>query len=102
MKPFRLISKLALLALCAWGIIFALGFAFTPRIDLEVHKPIGDELWARIAAFQTLNGHYSESEAVLLESEILFVADRKKFLLRHGSVPKKASLHKYLAAAHFV
>jgi len=69
-----------ILAVAAW---FLGGFLFTPKIDLQKHKPIGDQLWSRIETFRSASGHFPRSEEELLESNVFSSAERRMFLDRN-------------------
>jgi hypothetical protein len=79
----RVITRTAIaliLAVAAW---FLGGFLFTPKIDLQKHKPIGDHLWSRIEAYRGASGHFPRSEKELLESNVFSSAERRMFLDRN-------------------
>ena len=82
MKSRRAIVRVLVVCIAAVALWFVGGFAFTPTIDLEKHKPIGDLLWSRIEAYAQAGEGFPGSEEELLESDIFSKEERRLFLDR--------------------
>jgi hypothetical protein len=83
MRYGRTIARITIGLLCAWAVWFVGGFLLTPNIDLEKHKPMGDQLWSKIEAFKHADGRFPLSEEELLASGIFSSPERRMFLDRN-------------------